>query len=477
MSIARAAAAFSLLFLVSMALPVASVHEPYPGQCRTIVASDADARGEGLAIYVQGPVVGTVRFTDFDAMQDGPGKRHADGEFLDVTVPAGSEDPILQARVASGKTDLEVEEHPLESESWTTVSVADLNILDGMITAKTLRSSTYAIADVRHAHTDSTPSVVQDLRVNGVSVTNVAPNTRVPLPATLGPDSYVVVYEREDHSRFPGGGSILYEANVTVRMVRVHITDYQPLTAGLQPLEIVISEAHSYAAAPTPWCGLRQSIEAGAYVARIRPHAFEGESVLVGEARIGHTGGKASQTLANESLPSNGNLIYVGTAESSADGVVIPNVKSESHAVEQLGDICIQRENETDCFITVELVKAESNSVATASGRGSHGSVVIARLIVGGIDVCEELGLESTCTPPKNTKREIAGVKIILNERQRDPEEMGHTGYAVRAIRIESPGLGIIIIGRAYSAADYFDPAAGMDGNVTSLPSVTTPPL
>jgi hypothetical protein len=75
------------------------------------------------------------------------------------------------------------------------------------------------------------------------------------------------------------------------------------------------------------------------------------------------------------------------------------------------------------------------------------------------------------CKPPQNTMLTIGPYKVWLNQRQRDPTEPGHTGYYVRAMRIQGPVVEDLIISRAYTSADFIDGASGSDTTLSgSLP-------
>lgn len=470
--------ATATVILFALSVPTGLSQDAYAGACREISALDAIARGAATSVRVTIGETVIQPVESAHAEQVGPGNAHGTTQLMTIQLP-GADSPLVTAELLKSRTDLDVDpDASLETESWTTTTVAHLDVMDGLVTADTLKAWTYAKSTVQSARTHTDKSQVQGLTVEGISITDVAPGAQIPL-TTMLPGSYVQVYDREEHSRFPGDGSILYVADVTVTMLHIHIAGVAatPPALGLpglpavDPIDIVVSQARSYAQTPTPWCGLRQSAEAGAYVTRIR--ADGQESILLGHQHVGPTGGVAQQTYAGEDLAMGSARLQTAWAHTNATADVVVNSHSESRAVEKVGGLCIKLDDaDTDCFVSAELIRAESNSRADAAGAISWGHVTIVDLKVAGIDVCEVLGMpddnqytsgngnETTpnyCKPAKNTVIELGFANVTLNQRQRDAPESGHTAYYVRAVRIEAPDLGTVIIGRAFSAADYVD--------------------
>lgn len=484
-SLSRAVRASAVLLLLAAAVPLASTAAPdilvYPGACRDIDAMDADASGEAVALIVrlngEDQLISPV--SEAQQTQDGPGMSHDEATFQEIGI-----DGLVTAKLLSSRVDLKVTRDPLESQAWSQVTVLDLNILNGTITAETIKAFAHAQADIHGAKTMTDPSTIQNLKVPDLSVTDVAPGALVKLPsAPFGAGSFVATYVREDDSKFPGNGSILYEGDTTVTMLHVWLAEV-PL---LGSLEVIVSRAHAHAESPTPFCGLVQSVAAGAYVLRARPTTFDDEAgILVGRQDIGVVGGSGRQQLLGEEfLVGPDSLLELNVSETRVNGTITPNVESESHAVSKVLGLCISQDGEVseevvedygDCFISATAIRAESNSRANATAAISWGSVTIVGLRVAGVDVCADLlGMpddsnrtaddpEATnpniCKPAKNTNYNLGLINITFNQRERDEERPGHTGYYVRAVRIESPAFGTIILGRAYTSADYFDPTA-----------------
>lgn len=423
------------------------------GECRTIDPNDAQAMGHAAVLQVlQGPGA-PYTISEVQASQAGPGMAHDYNESGHVYV-----DDYVKLRLAPSRTDVRVDADPLQSGSWTTATLMDLDVMDGLVTADVVKAATYATADVRHARTDSGSSEIVGLKVKGVSVTQIAPGARIDLPGALGPGSYVSIYERTEASQFPNRNSILYKGDVTVRMVHVYLSDHDLLTLGNQPLEIVVGMSHSVAQAPTPHCSPLLFVGASAYIARIRTEGGLGAGVLVGEQSIGPVDGDARQQLVGQEFLADGHVLRANVTETIATGKVDGSVDARAKAVAQVTDTCLMVDDGTgDCLVSATLIKVESNSYADKDDAVSWGHTTLVGLKVAGVDVCDALGLEATCSPPMSTTLDIQGIKVVLNQHQYDSAQPGHSGLAVRAVRVTAPGVGDVIIGRAYSEAANSD--------------------
>jgi hypothetical protein len=158
--------------------------------------------------------------------------------------------------------------------------------------------------------------------------------------------------------------------------------------------------------------------------------------------------------------------ISFGHAETRVYGNVTFGELSKSWSVSKVEGLCIAVPTSDGCVVQAGMIRAESQSRAFPDDRYSWAHTRIAGLIVAGQDItamaCPEIEEGEVCNPPHNWQTNVTTAlgeyKVILNMRQRDPSAEGHTGYAVRAVWIEGPDLGIHIIGRAYSEA-HLEPA------------------
>lgn len=454
-------AAFVLLLTVPAQMAAAQgdvVEEDFfPNACRDVDIMTAVAHGfsNPLLVVLNGePTEPFIETEAAQATQVGPGKSGDRTHFVNVSVP-NEDDPIVTAQLLHGRVDLDVDgpEDGLEAEAWVNTKLAHLNVLDGAITADLVRAFAYARSDVRSARTHTDPSTIVNLQVRGIGEVDVSPGANITLPeAIFGPDSYITVYERIDHSKRPTEDNPFYEADVRVRMLRIHITDMLLLGQ----IEIIVSESYARAVSPTPFCGLAQSVEAAAYTARIR-EGLESPGILVGEQHIGVTGGSGHQQLLGVALDLQvGGDVRVNVTETDVDGVIAAGV-SDARARSQIVGLCIRIDSSVpDCLVELVVVKATVHCNANADRAVCNGEVEILKLMVDGVDVCASLNMGDTCKPKADTRMDVGPIHVILNQHERVQED-GYASLYVRAIRIETPipAVGTIIIGRAYASAGF----------------------
>lgn len=455
-------AALLLLTLISAPLAAAQdddLSEFFPNACRTVSPLDAIAHGMGnpLTVILNGeatePFVETGIAT---ATQVGPGKSGDRTSFLSVSVP-DEDDPIVTAELLAARVDLDVDgpEDGLEAEAWTNTRLAHLNVLDGLVTADLVRGFAYARTDVRSARTYTDPSTIVGLQVAGISYTDIAPGANITLPPLVGAGSYVSVYERIDHSLPPTEVSPLYVADVRVRMINIHITNAPLLGA----IDIIVSESYARAQSPTPFCGVAQTVESGAYTTRVRS-GLEEPGILVGEQHIGITGGSGHQQLLGETIQGLGVLVQVNVTETDVTGTIEAGVSTDARAMSQVVGLCVKLDDtQPDCFIKATVIKAEATAHADADGAVCAGDVQILELVVDGVDVVAALNLDGTGHPDvagDDPTYTVGPIGIWLNQQER-MESDGYCSLYVRAIRIETglPVVGTVIVGRAYVSAGF----------------------
>lgn len=466
-------AAFLALLMTATPLAAADstdLSEFFPNACRDVdpMAAVATGYANPLTVILNGePAEPDFLETGVaQATQAGPGKAGDRTALVNVNVP-DEDDPLVSAQLLSGRVDLDVDgpEDGLESEAWSQARVARLDIGGGLVTADLVRGFAYARTDVRSARTFTDPSTILNLKVAGISETDVSPGANITLPESLfGPGSWIAVYDRTDHSTMPTEDFPFYVADSNVTMLRVHITDL--VLVG--QVEVIVSQAHSRAVSPTPFCGVAQTVEAGAYTARVRQalddNGADGSNgVLLGEQHIGVTGGSGHQQLLGQTIDLLGAAdVRVNVTETDVTGSIEAGKSSDSHSMSQVLGVCVRLDTNTsldDCFIKATVIRAEVTCHADADGAHCTGGTKILELIVNGVDVCAAIGFEGTCEPDEATDDptyNVGPIKVWLNQQERMESE-GYASLYVRAIRIETPLAlaSTVIIGRAYASASY----------------------
>lgn len=123
------------------------------------------------------------------------------------------------------------------SAAQTTSQVEDVNLLNGLITARTLLASASSVVRGSTVTSNALGSSITDLTVAGVPITVgdglPAPNTQLPLPGV----GYVVLNQQS----FTGDG--VHSSGITVNLIHVVLTNLLGQTVG----EIVVGSASSAA--------------------------------------------------------------------------------------------------------------------------------------------------------------------------------------------------------------------------------------
>jgi hypothetical protein len=182
--------------------------------------------GQGSAATVRTLTSGSQTFASV-TLPPGGGTNNAD-------VDAASVPTMLSANDLTSITTGQVDQTLVSST--TSAEATDVNVLNGLITAKTVLAVATSYADGTVARSESSGSVLLAVVMNGVSYGDVtpAPNTRVALPG-LG---YVVFNEQT-----PTGDG-LHNAGLTINMIHVYLTD--PVT-GASIGNIVVGTAQTAA--------------------------------------------------------------------------------------------------------------------------------------------------------------------------------------------------------------------------------------
>lgn len=196
----------------------------------TASASAQTVSGEAFGAYVATSTVsqGKTSLATLPSVAPGDGAM-ASAESEALSVPNALESELLTS-VATGA----VGSDGVSAQSVATV--ADVNILNGMITATRVIGVASSYYDGATAASNATGSTFEDLRVNGVAVTvgdaAIAPNTRIALPSA----GYVVLNEQT----YTGDG--VSSSGVSLNMIHVVLQD---AATGATTGEIVVGGASS----------------------------------------------------------------------------------------------------------------------------------------------------------------------------------------------------------------------------------------
>ncbi len=430
----------------------------------------ANAKKSAFGVSVSGLGISQT-LVAVSSSQQGVGSNGNKDQLATVTVPnpvgTGS---IVRADLVVASSQSTITEAPAEARHTSISETANVNLLDGFITADAVRAQATATTTGASSSFSSTGSTLKNVKVGDTAINVVNPNTRVDLPAgRFGPNSYVIFFERVGSTSTPAPGQIqggTYAAALMVNMIRVVVTDLLPELVGNQAVEVVVSNAIAETDFPqTDLCAIPpdRTVSGHAFVASA---ATDPSSLptTVGFVDIPPNGGLDHQNL--ESVAISG-AVTAGASQSESSGALSADASTASSFAQASG-VCLLPNGTGGCGITATLVKSKSNSTANASGASSNADgTELVGLVV--------LGTPVSSTPPPNTVIELPGIGfVILNEQFCDNQGAlanncsdgtlaGHAGLTVRAIRLSvtapnNPlGLktGEVIVSESHSDADF----------------------
>ncbi len=407
------------------------------------------------------------KLVEVSTSQQGVGSTRKEDRLLNVTDPVTG-GGIAKADVVVASSQSTITEAPAQAVHTSTAEVANVSILNGLITADAVRAQATATASGSASSFSSIGSTFKNLKVANQAMNDVTPNTRVDLPVQFGAGSYVVLYERVGSTSTPQPGQIeggTYAGNLTVNMIHVFITDLQPLVVGNQPAEVIISNAVAEVDFPqTELCSIPpdQTVSGHAFIvnAATDPSSLP---TTVGFVDIPPNGGIDDQNLENVDVPG---AVRAGASQSESSGALTTDASTAS-SFAQVTQVCLMPSS-AGCTADATVVKSESNSTANHFGASSDaGGTELVGLVVMGTSV--------GANPPPNTVIDLPGIGfLILNEQFCDNQGtlpsncsdglvVGHAGLTVRALRLvvtvlENPlGLktGQVIVAESHSDAAF----------------------
>ncbi len=390
--------------------------------------------------------------------QSGVGSTGNSNQVLSVAVPPpGGAD--LQANVLSASSTSTVDSTTNTATDTGVAESAGVNLLSGLVTADFVRGVAAAQASGFNSSFSSAGSAFKNLVVNGSQLNNVNPNTTLTLPAAqFGAGSYVILFEESGSSSQPTSGQLTggtYAADLTVNMIRVHITSLAPTG---DAVDVVVSHAQAHADFPQPaGCpALVGTVSGNATIVNEQANPSQ-LPVVVGFVSIPPQGGHDHQDLDQVST----SLVSGGTSASDSAGTVLTS-SSVSSSYTKAQNVCVLPVGGV-CTASAIAIVSQANS---ASGGGTSSSdaqgTTLLGLSIGGTSVSDN--------PPPNTTILVPGIgSVTLNEQTCDggsvPPCSGTTssGIRVRAIHVivDNPNAaGVpqganVIVGEAHADSSH----------------------
>jgi hypothetical protein len=439
-----------------------------PVNFSVINPAGANATGNALAASIQDTLLGinltlpaatpATCTSGVCSSQSGIGSTSNSNQVLSAAVPPAS-GGILQANVLSASSTSTVDSTTNTTTDTGVAETAGVNLVSGLVTADVVRGVATAQASGFSSSFSSAGSAFKNLVVNGVQMNNVNPNTTIILPALqFGAGSFVELFEEIGSSSQPPPGQIAggtYAADLTVNMIRVHITS---LALTGDALDVVVSHAQAHADFPQPaGCpALAGTVSGDATIVNEQTNPSE-LPVVVGFVTIPPQGGHDHQDLDQLST----SLVSGGTSVSDSIGTILTS-SSNSSSSAKAQNVCVLPVNGV-CTASASVVISQANS---SSGGGISSSDAQGTSLLG----LSVAGMSVNDNPPPNTTILVPGIgSVTLNEQTcnggGNPPCSGTTnsGIRVRAIHVivDNPNaLGVpqgadVIVGEAHADSSH----------------------
>lgn len=263
------------------------------------------------------------------------------------------------------------------STSTAAGTVANVNLLGGLVTATAVRGVSQSVASTTGSSYGSAGSAIVGLRVSGNPVT-VAPNTSVAVKMNLGLVKVTVaelaIYEESGSSSFAAGVS---SASHSVNMLRLTVvSSLVGLPVGTQ---IILGHAQSDATSPISTCaGPASRVSGEAYTAGVNG-LLAGQqfaNLKVGSAVLPVSGGANSDRNV-VSLPG---VAQTATATNTTSGSVTPTPSATSRSITQGANVL-------GGLVTADTLDVKATSAANGTTAGTTLTMTFVNLRVAGTTI------------------------------------------------------------------------------------------
>jgi uncharacterized repeat protein (TIGR01451 family) len=405
-------------FGASLRLPVlGEVVKPTP---------DTDVENPDALLNFEDPISGDILQVDLLDVQEG-GETNSTGARSNAIATTG------EVRV--------LDQDPTDGEDW-------------LVTATAVRAVSSSFADKSTAGSSTAGSVLKHVTIDGNNIGTITEPTTITLTdPVLGTTTTIALLEETrsgaaDGVEQPDGDT--FSSGMSLNGIHVNVTD------ATDEMLVDLKVAHADSEAT-----FRSGLGCGADQPSVSGHGFalgttadetiiDDENVLhdgeVATTFLPSTGGEDTATLEHAGPLMNGELILAesNTAFSHTIGAVDDEANTAEASTEaQIEDLKLLEHQDSpaeppDFVLTAGLIRAEVTAGATGDpSQEATGSTTLVDVDIEGMDVCEALGLESTCTPAPNTPLQIGGnLLVVLNEQIPGPSGEGLASMTVNAIHI-----------------------------------------
>ncbi|MGQ0535542.1 MAG: choice-of-anchor P family protein [Methanobacteriota archaeon] len=415
----------------------------------------ANARGSGFGLRLRAPslVPGDIQILNVTAKRSGPGDARAEETYQRIrqTDPTGRFAVLADLVLVRSTAVANVSDAPLASKGTVDTEIANVTLLDGLVTANAARAIAVGTATPRNATFSTLGSVFASVTVRGTPVVVDRPWVWVDLSKSFGAGSYVMFYERWGYVHVPQRATMDgFSADVDVNAIHVVLRDIDPGRPGDQGVDLVVGHAFAHADFPMePTCIPVQRVIGEATVLRERT-APSLVPVTVGFVEIGELGGHEHQA-GKEIDPAN---VWANASQSDARGAILGGEASEAQSFAEVSDLCIALAP-ASCSISATVVRSDASARAEGYRAWAAGTSRILGLKILGVDACTAAP-SVPCTPAPNTVRQVGDLKVVLNEQIRDdaaPDDCDET-ITVRAIHMtRADGSLDVVVGESVAGA------------------------
>lgn len=376
-----------------------------PGGEARAIGLRADLFGDGL-LFGDPDIAATP-----DSDDDNP------GEAFSVPSPFGADQPLVRVLTVA-ETDTSTLE-TTELSSIATAADVDLDIPGAVrVQASNVVARSFSSAGITSAASSSLGSRVTDLVIDGERYGDITEPTTIavtdPLTGMVRAEVHVLEHvatgaAAEEPQPTPNSS---FETSLTVNGIHVVVHDIKA-TPVVEASDILVGSAMSSAThASGIGCSALPAVGGGAVALGVHgTEQLEGElDHRLAQVVLPTLGGDEQASLVSIVTP----IVTADAASASTAGTTsVDPEAAEAHSVARIEGLDLAE------AIQATLVEA----TADVTLEEVSGSTTLAGLVIGGTDVCDSLGLASTCTPMANTMLRLPtiGTVVMLNEQITEP--------------------------------------------------------
>jgi len=404
----------------------------------TSPVSNAGAITHGSAYGVDAELLAIplINFGEIDTVA--PGAPQSAASNL-LTVPL---DPLVNIKAVTQLSNSSVND---EATSTSSSTVANVNLLNGLITADVVKGVAQSDASALSASSNSNGSTFTNLKINGNSITNVTPNMHVDVKDPLTGLITIASVTLEEETKSANLANGFFTTSESINMI--HVVLLAPLGVLPAGANIVVAHANTDATYPSGVaCGTTPAMVSGEAFTVSALGTLNGVNLLtakVGDAAITPFGGSDSDgPVVVTTAP-----LLAAAATNTTSGSTTPLPSSTARSV-------VTGANVLDGLVTADVLDVQSNSTTTATTATSSVATTIANLKILGLPV------NVTITPNTVIAVVLPGGSLLvvtIDERIFGGDGVNNTEATVHALHVQVFGLDGLITADVIVASAHSD--------------------